>query len=760
MLRRVSSLLTSLVLSSGLFANAMTVKDLSLEQKVGQLLMVYFNGEECNQDARRLIREAKVGSFIFYKWANGLERQAQVRELCEGLQGCAAGSELPPLLLAIDQEGGATSRLGAEFTSFPGAAAVGCTEDSAKALSLAEASGREMRACGINMNLAPVIDVRANTTVPGLALRCFSTVPKVVADFGSNSVAGYKSAGVIPCLKHFPGLGCAELDTHQSLPVISKLWERFKNEDLYPFSALLAKSPTVMSSHCILPELDTTTPVSLSRTAIQGTLREKMGFNGVVVTDSLRMGALKDSGRLDEVALAALLAGNDILLLGPGTAGSQKADEVNEAIAVHRKLCQAVRSGKIPMDTLDAAVQRVLDLKSSGTVDWSTYEAYLHQGAVPKNQHANLARDVATLATCLSSGEVDWGLESKNFLLVCSEDQASALDEAGLANLGRQTHILTYTAKVDTAELLEKAINLAQDVDRVVFISNHAFRNPGISEVGRELCAMRPTTVIVTGCEDDVALYPEARQTIITYGTHAGSLAQARSLLFAEYPSLAVGFQKAKLLSKQLASLQAGQSGLVNWAENDTSCRIGLARSDWAGEGSTFASFLRAAHLSTETTCPWTSREAFLTAKAANDASYQAALALATETLPYQVKALLHNLHTETVAYTATLDETAKAAFLRKFSALCTSGNGMSAALDYVQRFGFNRAPTSFCAVLGRMSLSEITCARDGLATFCDSARTAHREAAEHKTNPAPITATLDWIAGYELMANPAAAAI
>ena len=181
----------------------MFAADLSVEEKVGQILMVHFNGSHANEDARRLIQEVHAGGFVYYNWANELSSSSQVCALSHGLQ------ELTdiPLFIAIDEEGGVVQRLKENFPLFPSNADVGRTKDPEKAESLAIAMGMNLWSLGINVNLAPVVDICGEASVIGE--RAFSDSPEEVVEFGRRALEGYRKVGIIPVLKHFPGLGDA-----------------------------------------------------------------------------------------------------------------------------------------------------------------------------------------------------------------------------------------------------------------------------------------------------------------------------------------------------------------------------------------------------------------------------------------------------------------------------------------------------------------------------------------------------------------------
>lgn len=339
-----------------------SVEEMSLEEKVGQLLMVHFNGEEVNGDAERLVKKAHVGGFIYYNWSNGLNSPEQVLKLSRGLQKL---SDKVPLFIAVDQEGGRIARLTKGFTLSPGNQALGKMGDPGLAEEYAFVMGREMRHAGINFNLAPVVDVNCNPRNPVIGSRSFGDSAEVVIAFAKGAVEGYHRAGILTSLKHFPGHGDVEVDSHLDLPVIHKSKEELEKVELLPFYELAGAADTVMTAHILVTAIDPLNCATLSK-AVLDVLREEIGFKGVVITDSLVMeGLLKNCASVEEGAIRALNAGCDILLLGGKCliAGSSIELTVNDVMRIHESLVNAVKQGVISETRIDEAVQRILNLK-------------------------------------------------------------------------------------------------------------------------------------------------------------------------------------------------------------------------------------------------------------------------------------------------------------------------------------------------------------------------------------------------------------
>lgn len=341
-----------------------TIESLTLEEKIGQLLLVHFHGGIPNADSEILLKEAHVGGFIYYKWANQLSDPQQVKQLSKGLQ---KQSSLP-LFIAVDQEGGRVNRLTDGFTLYPSNQEVAAARQPAKAFEVALGIGHELKAVGINLNFAPVVDVNNNPHNPVINNRSFGADPQLVADFGAQALAGYKQAGIAATLKHFPGHGDVTVDSHEALPVINKPLVVLQAMELLPFRQLASQAPLIMTSHLLVTALDPTQPVTFSSFIVDKLLRKEMGYQGIIISDSLVMKGLDGYySSLAEAALKTLLAGHDIVLLGGKVLNGNEDRELlpHDVLVIHRYLVQAVRQGKLPLEQVNQSVQRILTLKKT-----------------------------------------------------------------------------------------------------------------------------------------------------------------------------------------------------------------------------------------------------------------------------------------------------------------------------------------------------------------------------------------------------------
>ena len=278
-------------------------------------LMVAFAGTSLPEDVRAaLSADAYAGVTLFRHW--NVASAGQVRELTDALQ---AAARVGPLLIATDQEGGQLNALGDGPTPFAGAMALGAAADEDLAERVGAATGRELRALGVNVNYAPVCDLATNPANPALGIRCFGDDPEAVGRLAAATVRGLQSAGVAATVKHFPGLGDAPVDTHHDLAIVGTSRDQLESRELVPFRAAIAAGARLaMAGHIAVPALTESgdVPASLSPAALRGLLRGELGFEGLTITDALDMAGARTAGDADPLA-AALAAGEDLLLGTP-----------------------------------------------------------------------------------------------------------------------------------------------------------------------------------------------------------------------------------------------------------------------------------------------------------------------------------------------------------------------------------------------------------------------------------------------------------
>ena len=325
------------------------VANMSDADKVGQLLMIGIHGKTLNDDAKFMLNEYRVGGIILFD--RNMESKDQVKSLIADINKTGKSAGLTPLFIGIDQEGGAVARMEDQLIKVPPAEELG-KEPIEQAVSLAKQSGTELKDLGFNINFAPVADL-------GLTYgRSFSTNPDDVVRYASAVGKAYDEAGLWYSYKHFPGIGKTDVDLHADTSVVPVSKETLLNEDTKVFVDLIKQSKpntyAIMVSHAMYPQIDPDHPSSLSKAIITDWLRKDMGYNGVVVTDDMDMGALAKHYTFGDMAVQSILAGSDILLV------CHEYEHMQEA---YNGLMKAVKDGRISKERLDESVKRILLMK-------------------------------------------------------------------------------------------------------------------------------------------------------------------------------------------------------------------------------------------------------------------------------------------------------------------------------------------------------------------------------------------------------------
>lgn len=498
---------------------------MSLEEKVGQLLMVNFHGERVNDDAKILVQEIKVGGIIYYNWANGLTSPEQIQMLSDGLQDLTKNNRIAvPLLIATDQEGGVVSRLQSGFTSFPGNRALGETKDPLLAKAAAFAMGEELQAVGINMNLAPVVDINSNPRNPVIGVRSFGESAKTVIAFGKQALLGFKQAHVLTTLKHFPGHGDVSIDSHEDLPVIHSSKQELEKVELLPFAKLASSADAIMTAHILVPALDPDNCSTLSEKTLNY-LREVIGFQGVILSDSLAMnGVLKKCHSIDEAAIMALQAGCDMLILGGKFLidGDTKCELSATLVRrIHSSIVGAVKSGRLSECKINEAVQRVLKLK----------ERYIHSTDHRKKvytvEHRALAREIASRALTVIDRKSDhiFPLRDKNIFVLAPTLLRSTIENTSFCTLGKSTKVCFFNDLESLSIEQEVVKQQATTADLIIVFSYNAWKSPSTIAVIKCLLR-REKPLILLSVRDplDADLFPSADLVFKSFSPTAPSL--------------------------------------------------------------------------------------------------------------------------------------------------------------------------------------------------------------------------------------------
>jgi beta-N-acetylhexosaminidase len=343
-----------------------------LRRHAGQLAIAGFAGHTIPGDLKLLAREFDLGGIILF--ARNVAEPDQVADLAREAQELAG--EIP-LWVSVDQEGGRVARLKRPFTEWPPMMTLGRSDDERLAERFAQALAEELRAVGITMDYTPVLDVHTNPKNPVIGDRALGERAEAVARFGRVIIRTLQAAGIAACGKHFPGHGDTSTDSHHELPLIEHPPERLEAVELVPFRAAIeARVAAIMTAHILIPALDEERPATLSPAIIGGLLREKLGFEGVIVSDDLDMKAIAGRYGMAEATVGAVAAGCDVVLMC-GTSQDQQAGaleaviravekgelpakRVEDALATHRRVKERFLSGRRPPPLSGPALRAVL----------------------------------------------------------------------------------------------------------------------------------------------------------------------------------------------------------------------------------------------------------------------------------------------------------------------------------------------------------------------------------------------------------------
>ncbi|MCL4425442.1 MAG: beta-N-acetylhexosaminidase [Firmicutes bacterium] len=332
------------------------IKQLSLEQKVGQMIMAGFPGPQADRGLGELITRYHFGGIILF--ARNITSPRQLAELNQSLQDLALQNGALPLFVSIDQEGGIVARLVEGAAVPPGNMGLAAAGRENLAYEAAALMARQLRAVGVNVNFAPVLDVNNNPANPVIGVRSYGESPELVSRLGVEAVRGYQENGVMATGKHFPGHGDTALDSHLALPTIPHSRARLEKVELAPFRAAMAAGlDAIMTAHITFPAIDPAPgrPATLSRPVLTELLRQELGFAGLIFTDSMEMKAIADNFGTEEAAVMAVQAGADIVLV---------SHSYKEQVASYQAILTAARKGDIPLGQINESVQRILQLKA------------------------------------------------------------------------------------------------------------------------------------------------------------------------------------------------------------------------------------------------------------------------------------------------------------------------------------------------------------------------------------------------------------
>jgi beta-N-acetylhexosaminidase len=355
----------------------------SLTRQVGRLLIGSFPGHTISPELRSLAREFDLGGIILF--ARNVQEPGQVAEISREAQELAHEY---PLWVSVDQEGGRVARLRRPFTEWPPMAALGRSGDVGLAQRFARALAAEVKAVGISLDFAPVLDILTNPTNPAIGDRALADQADVVTRLGVAIIETLQAEGIAACGKHFPGHGDTSVDSHLELPVVEHDLARLRAVELVPFkAAIAARVAGILVSHVLMPALDEASPASLSRRIVHGLLREELGFEGLIVTDDLEMHAILNQYDLADAAVRSVAAGCDQVLVCRG--------DVDKQVRVLEALIQAVETEQLARGRVEDALRRQRLAKERFLVRWQPPQAAALRAVVGAPGHQAVAEEMA-----------------------------------------------------------------------------------------------------------------------------------------------------------------------------------------------------------------------------------------------------------------------------------------------------------------------------------------------------------------------------
>lgn len=331
------------------------MKNDALGRSIGGLFMAGLPGPELDDSTINLIQGHGINDFILFR--RNVQDPLQLKKLCQDLARACRRAHMAAPLIAIDQEGGTVARLRApHFSEFPDARVLGASERAEELLgAYARTCARELLDVGVNMNLAPVLDVCPAGQGLVMERRSLGENPEQVARLGALVIREMQGQGLAACAKHFPGLGAVALDPHEARPVMARSRAELEACDLPPFQAAMAAGvAALMTSHTLYPHLDPDNPATLSAEILTGLLRRDLAYDGLIITDDLEMGAIVKEGPVADAALAAFLAGADMLLI---------CEDHAKVLAAWEALRSAAE-GRIPGQRLSQSLARIAAVRA------------------------------------------------------------------------------------------------------------------------------------------------------------------------------------------------------------------------------------------------------------------------------------------------------------------------------------------------------------------------------------------------------------
>lgn len=329
-----------------------TISNMSLDEKIGQLVISGFYGTTLDENILKLIKEDKISGVILFN--RNVKNSSTLLSLNNSLKESNKNNKLP-LFISVDEEGGLVTRMPKDIKRLPTNKYIGSLNNNDLSYKVGEILGEQLSFFGFNMNFAPVLDINSNSNNPVIGDRSFSNNKDIVANLGASTMKGIQSKNIISVVKHFPGHGNTSVDSHINLSVVNYDINRLNSFEFVPFkTAIQNRADAVMVGHILLPKIDNKYPSSMSYEIVTNILRKDLGFNGLVVSDDMTMGAITKNYSIEEAAVKSINAGVDLLLV------CQKYENTENVL---KALKEAVLNGTISKERLDNALYNIISIK-------------------------------------------------------------------------------------------------------------------------------------------------------------------------------------------------------------------------------------------------------------------------------------------------------------------------------------------------------------------------------------------------------------
>lgn len=517
-----------------LFSQEVEFSQLSDEEKLGQTLVAFVDIDSAEQ-VRPAIEAGKIGG-VLIQWGN--YSLAQTKILVEKLQGWAQKSPHKiPLLISIDYEGGTVyTPITLGFDYLPTNMMLSAADDEEGAAAIAYLSGLELKNTGIHINFSPVLDVNSNPSNPIIGVRSFGSNPESVTKMGLALISGFKAAGIMSIVKHFPGHGDTAQDSHYKVPTVQASLKQMQEIHLSPFQAAITHGVEgIMTGHVVYPALDKNTIATFSKPILQDLLRKKMGFKGLLVTDSLDMQSATSYCTISGCAIKAIENGEELILLG----------RYIKPLTLFSQISKGIEEKKLQKN-VDAAALKIFDIKkkmglfstTENATAPATTKAYQAELEKISNKAVTLVRNEASVIPFK---------KAKNKPSVCAVFFAPSRFADQLLSFSQPFmeegwNVKSYNAALSPKKKdIDRANNCAKNADLLVVTSLQWADKPNISQKNtiKELLKKYPNAILISTMSPyDIASYPEAKTLLATYGLNKFILKTAANIILGKQPAL------------------------------------------------------------------------------------------------------------------------------------------------------------------------------------------------------------------------------